>query len=58
MPTLITSKYLPEGGITTLYDLSTDAEVNKAWHGFNNCTTACLLCPAKYHERFKEKPEE
>lgn len=58
VPTLIPSKYLLEGGITTLYDLSTDPEVNKAWRGFNNCTTAHLLCLAKHCERFKEKPEE
>jgi len=58
VPALIPSEYLPEGGITALYELSPDPEINKAWRGFNNCTTGRLLCPMKYLQRFKEKPEE
>lgn len=56
--TLIPSEYLPNGGITVLHELSPDPEMNKAWRGYNNSTTAHLLCPAKYRERFNEKPEE
>jgi hypothetical protein len=55
---LIPSEYLPAGGISALYELSPDPEMNKAWRGFNNCTTGNLLCPKNYLRRFKEKPDE
>lgn len=55
--TLIPSEYLPEGGISVLHELSPDPEINKAWRGFNNCTTGRLLCPVKHLQKFKDEPE-
>ena len=55
---LIPSEYLPQDGISAFYALSPDPELNKAWRGFNNCTTGHLLCPVKYRQMFKENPEE
>jgi hypothetical protein len=54
----IPSEYLPTGGISALHELLPDPEMNKAWRGFNNCTTGHLLCPKNYLQRFKEKPDE
>jgi len=61
---LIPSVYLPNSGnngplqnVPSAYIESRNADMHKAWRGFDNPITARLLCPVNHLEKMKADPE-
>jgi len=55
---LIPSEYLPGPGCSgSLQGVCRNPDMYKAWRGFDNPTTARLLCPVNHLERMKGDPE-